>query len=679
MKSHDEPTLEDTQETVANDNSDLSVDFGFYYPVRVGDVVWYDANSNGIQDTDETGVQGVNVRLYNSNGVQITQDINGNPFGVVTTDATGHYVFDNLPPNTAYHVVFDLTTLPEGYAGTLLVASWGDAAIELYRLQDHGASFRATKENLVVGEKRFNEAFCPVDFAAAPDGSLYVTDWADRTSYPVHQKGRIWRLAAKAGTEVIPPSYAEPLTETNPALLRSQRLLAVDPPAPVEEVKAALADPDPFIRSAAITALARPAFHESALKLVEDADAEVRLGALSALRRAGAGDPVPLLRRALKDADDRVRFLALWWAGEDRITALADDLGSALAQDPTPALFDAYLAAAELLASEPYTPESKANPTVRQQLIADLLHDDTQPAPLLAMAAAAVTPGSDAKTAERLLHFAAQGDPLVRRESVRTLAASTHPEVPAMLQGIALDANLPAALRADAIVSLARRDATKLPALTGLLQDPAAEVRLEAARALRLAAGEAEVRKALEETLASVGDSSSDLSESLRFALQPGAPGRPATPDAWHQALAQGGDAEAGRRVFQSVQTGCTACHQAEGRGTAIGPDLSKVARSLDRAKLIDAILDPSREIAPQYEHHLVTTKEGAVYSGVLIHIGLDASPLINALGAGRLRVPVAQVARHETSPLSMMPPGLEQTMTVSDFRDLLAYLLTLH
>ena len=39
---------------------------------------------------------------------------------------------------------------------------------------------------------------------------VYVTDWADRTSYPVHRKGRIWRLATKAGTEAVKPAHAEP-------------------------------------------------------------------------------------------------------------------------------------------------------------------------------------------------------------------------------------------------------------------------------------------------------------------------------------------------------------------------------------------------------------------------------------------------------------------------------------
>lgn len=575
----------------------------------------------------------------------------------------------------------DRIALPKGYAGSLLVASWGDAAIELYRLQPHGASFTATKENLVIGEKKFNEAFCPVDFAAAPDGSLYVTDWADRTSYPVHGKGRIWRLATKKDAKVAPPSWQEPLAETNADALRCQRLLAAGSPAQFEELMSALTDSDPFIRSAAITALAKPAFRDAVTKAADDANAAVRLGALLALWRGHADDAATILRKHLSDADERMRFLALWWAGEDRIQSLTDDLSRAIALEPTPTLFQAYLAAAEMLAADPYAPAVKgapAKPSIRQQLLANILHDDKQPAALHAMAAATVTTLTDTKTAERLLHFARNGDAQVRQEAIRTLAACPHADVPNVLKSVALDDKLPSSLRADAILSLSRRDAAQIPALIALLNDADSLVQLEAARALRLAIGEAAVHKALQDKLASLNNTNSAVAEQLQMALQSAGYKRPATPAEWRNAVREGGDAESGRRVFLGIQTGCTTCHQAQGRGTSIGPELTNVARSLDRGKLTDAILDPSREVAPQFEHHIVETNAGVTHSGVLVHIGLDGSPLINALGLGRQRIPVAQVKRHTTSPLSMMPAGLENTMSVHDFRDLLAYLFTL-
>jgi len=74
----------------------------------VGDRVWFDANGDGVQDSNENGIADVTVRLL---------DQNGNPVpGVadVTTDAQGYYWFDRLLPGD-YTVEF---TLPDGYMWT---------------------------------------------------------------------------------------------------------------------------------------------------------------------------------------------------------------------------------------------------------------------------------------------------------------------------------------------------------------------------------------------------------------------------------------------------------------------------------------------------------------------------------------------------------------------------------
>jgi len=69
----------------------------------IGDRVWLDANSNGIQDTGEGGVYGVTVQLYTSLDVlQATK----------TTSATGYFSFTNVAAGT-YYLKF---TLPSGYA-----------------------------------------------------------------------------------------------------------------------------------------------------------------------------------------------------------------------------------------------------------------------------------------------------------------------------------------------------------------------------------------------------------------------------------------------------------------------------------------------------------------------------------------------------------------------------------
>ncbi|MCE7984664.1 MAG: DUF11 domain-containing protein [Caldilinea sp. CFX5] len=97
-------------------SDDLTIDAGFIRPVTVGDRVWYDNNHNGRQDSvaSERGVTGVLATLYNA---ATNQPIlhNGAPL-TDQTDASGEYLFTNLPPG-AYFVVF--SNLPAGYQPTL--------------------------------------------------------------------------------------------------------------------------------------------------------------------------------------------------------------------------------------------------------------------------------------------------------------------------------------------------------------------------------------------------------------------------------------------------------------------------------------------------------------------------------------------------------------------------------
>ena len=86
--------------TTANNHT---LDFGFT-KASVGDKVWYDNNKNGIQDSDEKGVEGVTVNLLS----------NGKVVATTKTDSNGNYIFENLDAGD-YEVAFDLSKLPAGY------------------------------------------------------------------------------------------------------------------------------------------------------------------------------------------------------------------------------------------------------------------------------------------------------------------------------------------------------------------------------------------------------------------------------------------------------------------------------------------------------------------------------------------------------------------------------------
>lgn len=85
---------------------DAGINFG---NIRVGlgtlgDLVWYDMNNNGIQDVNESGVQGVAVTLYEADG--------STAVNTTTTDALGNYIFTGLSADN-YVVGFD--NLPSGF------------------------------------------------------------------------------------------------------------------------------------------------------------------------------------------------------------------------------------------------------------------------------------------------------------------------------------------------------------------------------------------------------------------------------------------------------------------------------------------------------------------------------------------------------------------------------------
>ncbi len=87
-------------------NSNLTVDFGFY-SLRLGNLVWYDRNNNGLRDSggSEPGIAGVRVALYfdrNNNGVFEPNAGDGPPVNTVTTDPNGLYLFTRLVPGNYF-------------------------------------------------------------------------------------------------------------------------------------------------------------------------------------------------------------------------------------------------------------------------------------------------------------------------------------------------------------------------------------------------------------------------------------------------------------------------------------------------------------------------------------------------------------------------------------------------
>ncbi|MBL0325627.1 MAG: carboxypeptidase regulatory-like domain-containing protein [Cytophagaceae bacterium] len=99
--------------TVVSGEENKTLDAGYFKPAKLGDYV-EDKNYNGVQDSGESPIQGVVVKLLDGAG-QPAKDADGNVVASTTTDATGKYQFSNLKPGVQYVVEF---TKPSGYEPT---------------------------------------------------------------------------------------------------------------------------------------------------------------------------------------------------------------------------------------------------------------------------------------------------------------------------------------------------------------------------------------------------------------------------------------------------------------------------------------------------------------------------------------------------------------------------------
>ena len=129
-------------------------------------------------------------------------------------------------------------------------------------------------------------------------------------------------------------------------------------------------------------------------------------------------------------------------------------------------------------------------------------------------------------------------------------------------------------------------------------------------------------------------------------------------------------EARAGKAVFERS---CSACHTHAGKGGKVGPDLTGVRNQPADALLLH-ILVPNYEVYPAYQSVTVETKDGSTASGWLLAESDNALTLKTAFGTEEsiLRKNIKTLSN---SGLSLMPDGLEQTMSKQEMAALIAFL----
>jgi putative heme-binding domain-containing protein len=151
----------------------------------------------------------------------------------------------------------------------------------------------------------------------------------------------------------------------------------------------------------------------------------------------------------------------------------------------------------------------------------------------------------------------------------------------------------------------------------------------------------------------------------------------PSNLDGWLRLLDGPADAAAGERVFFHPKgAGCFRCHQVDGRGGRVGPDLTRLARGMDRRRLVQSILSPSAEIAPQFVPWTVARADGTVFTGVLVGESPDGAQTYADAQGRLITVPPSEIDDRKPQATSIMPDNVSEVLTMAEFRDLVVFLL---
>lgn len=583
-----------------------------------------------------------------------------------TGEAPCDVIFYAGLPNDAYR------GLDSPWAGSLLVASWVDHRIESYTLLPKDGTFSAERKVLCEGGIDFR----PVAMAVAADGALYVTDWVKR-DYELHGMGRVWKIQAKAAKPQTVIIAQKPARDDAAALI--ERIVDGASPSGDEAIRW-LSQTEAYPYRAALHRLSREGGLVLGLASSPQGDPRVRVGLLLATRlgvdREGVDKehlPAPikqLVERSLRDVDAEVVLAALHWISDDRLQGFVSDVRSLTRAPDVTA--DTLLAAVTTL--QRLESESPSEAELVKRLKGILTDPTTKEIPKKLVLS--MLPDAEKNvTVGELMQLFRQAKPSFQswianfiglrggEESAKTLRSMIFEENhPAEVRAAALLHVVPGAADEDALLKMLGSESRELKratltALPGILLGSKEQQML---RSLVDPVLKAKAMRVLGEPFFSADRPKlTDVDGWVRFLENV-----PGTPDLEH-----------GREVFLSPRLGgCAVCHRASGLGNLAGPDLSTIGSALDVRSIVESLVQPSANVAPQYEAYSITVK-GAEPMVAFELSERGGSHRYIDLAGHLVDVKIEDLVRRDRLPVSIMPEGLVMRLTDAEVRDLVVFL----
>lgn len=507
--------------------------------------------------------------------------------------------------------------------GGVMIPSWSDHSVDYFPLTRKGAGYTSERIPLVKG----SDYFRPTGMVAAGKGVFYLNDWVF-SSYPIHKRGRLWKLEIDETQVSWMKPKPDPLNDD--ARLAGELREGKAKLTKVELLKIARGK-DAYLADAALTAMSRLPWTVEDLKKLLSED---RVWAFVAMRRVDLNDE-KWVRAFIDDPDTEMRFECLRWIADAVLKDFMPQVEAMIA-DPTLSyrIFEAVLATWNTLRDDPGAGVTNV------AVLIDHITNPKTPARLKGYALRLVPPDQKQLKLDLLRSFAVSDNEVLRLEAVRTLAARRESA------DVAADETQSPQLRAEAILGV---DDTAL--LQKLVKSDVAMIQAEARRALRFTDGftPSTSRPAFDQTAAWL---------KMLDAL----PGK--------------ADPDAGRRIFFNTKVAlCSNCHRHSGRGNVVGPDLTLVSQQGDRTAILRSILEPHREVAPQFYPSLVKLKDGTDFMGILLRS--SSSDVFRDLTGKERSFPETDIVSRTELKTSLMPPGLVMALTDAELSDLLTFLTT--
>jgi putative membrane-bound dehydrogenase-like protein len=561
--------------------------------------------------------------------------------------------------------------------------------------------------------------FRPVQFANAPDGTLYIADmYREVIEHPAslppeikkhldltsgRDRGRIYRVVPEGYTQRAAPRLSSATTEALVKLLEhpngwhrdtASRLLFERADAgaiPALEQMARSANHSEGRMHALYALDGLKALSSATLERLREDDGRVGIHILRLAERVR--DPSPALkarivRRAATASDIHLRYQLAFTLGALPPADRGEALAELLQRDGT----DPWMRLAVMSSLgdvDQLFSAIEALPETEGPLIESLLAGAGRTVRLRDH----IRPGGNAERilAKMLLRAgrtAADSRASVadRAEAARLLSLGTYDDARGPLAEL-LNGKHPAELQLASLSALDRFDSPEVgtlivahwPGFTPRLR--AAATGVVFARPERIAA----LLDAIESGKINPSDvdsarlkqlTSADADRALRERATKVMVGGPRARDeviaAFRGALERKGDPEKGRVFFRAT---CAACHRLEDVGHEIGPNLAAMSNRGAEAVLIN-VLDPNREVTPQYVDYVVETTDGRTLTGILAGESANSVTLRRAENVTDT-VLRTNIKRMRSGRVSIMPEGLEQQLDQQGMADLIAYVMS--